>query len=168
MQVTLTRFGRDAFKATLPRTDRSEVLSPTQKFERFHEQASSICSLEQHATMSATMFEAPYTIATLPKPLDAIHGRTQSAPVYGIRDLKKRKRHEVVVGVDGESVNIYNVQTTGTAHRVTMADRTHRSRAKDSSHPTPCRRRHIYVVRHVRSMFVGWELHRHVGVYTWL
>ena len=57
--------------------------------------------------------EAPYTIASLPKPLDSTNGRTQAAPVYGFRESRKRKRHEVTVGVDGESVNIYNVILAG-------------------------------------------------------
>jgi len=63
--------------------------------------------------------EAPYTIASLPKPLDKENGQTRATPVYGLKDSKKRKRHEVVVGVDGESVSIYNVRmlcwTIGTA-----------------------------------------------------
>jgi len=53
--------------------------------------------------------EAPYTIASLPKPLDDESGRIQTAPVYGLRSSRKRKRHEVAVGIDGEGVNIYNV-----------------------------------------------------------
>lgn len=57
-----------------------------------------------------TTMEAPYTIASLPKPLDAETGSIYAAPVFSYRGLKKRKRHEVVVGVDGESVNIYNVR----------------------------------------------------------
>lgn len=52
-----------------------------------------------------------YTVASLPKPLDADHGTTKAAPVYGLHGSKKRKRHEVAVGVDGEGVNIYNVQS---------------------------------------------------------
>ncbi|KAK0895298.1 hypothetical protein LTR91_022063 [Friedmanniomyces endolithicus] len=55
--------------------------------------------------------EAPYTIASLPKPLDVEHGTIQAAPVFGIRGSKKRKRHEIVVGIDGESVDIYNIQS---------------------------------------------------------
>jgi hypothetical protein len=54
--------------------------------------------------------EAPYTIASLPKPLDADNGSIYAAPVSSYRGLKKRKRHEVIVGVDGESLNIYNVR----------------------------------------------------------
>ena len=53
--------------------------------------------------------EAPYTIASLPKPLDAENGSIYASPVFSHRGLKKRKRHEVIVGVDGESLNIYNV-----------------------------------------------------------
>nr|POF18633.1 uncharacterized protein CFP56_62141 [Quercus suber] len=55
--------------------------------------------------------ETPYTIASLPKPLDTEYGRAYAAPVYGLRGSRKRKRHEVAVGIDGESVNIYNVQS---------------------------------------------------------
>ncbi|KAK5167630.1 uncharacterized protein LTR77_007329 [Saxophila tyrrhenica] len=61
--------------------------------------------------MADAALEAPYSIATLPRPLDTKCGRTRSAPVYSIRESKKRKRQEVVVGVDGESVNIYNIQS---------------------------------------------------------
>jgi hypothetical protein len=60
-------------------------------------------------TAKMTTMEAPYTIASLPKPLDAEHGSIYASPVFSYRGLKKRKRHEVVVGVDGESLNIYNV-----------------------------------------------------------
>lgn len=56
-----------------------------------------------------SVMEAPYTIASLPKPLDAENGSIYASPVYSFRGLKKRKRHEVVVGIDGESLNIYNV-----------------------------------------------------------
>jgi len=58
---------------------------------------------------TTTSMEAPYTIASLPTPLDVRDGNTQAAPVYGMRGSRKRKRHEVAVGIDGEGVNIYNV-----------------------------------------------------------
>ncbi|KAK3708556.1 hypothetical protein LTR37_011451 [Vermiconidia calcicola] len=61
--------------------------------------------------MSGAVIEPPYTIASLPKPLDRILGRVQTAPVYGIRGSRKRKRHEIAVGIDGEGVNVYNVQS---------------------------------------------------------
>lgn len=49
------------------------------------------------------------TLAFLPRPLDQENGRIQASPVYGLAHGKLRKRHEVVVSVDGETINIYNV-----------------------------------------------------------
>ena len=53
--------------------------------------------------------ESPYTVTSLSRPLDSEHGKIQAAAIHSFRGLKKRKRHEMVVGVDGESLNIYNV-----------------------------------------------------------
>ena len=59
--------------------------------------------------MSGSGMEAPYAIASIPTPIDSVNGGVYAATVCGIRDSRKRKRHEVVVAVDGESVNLYNV-----------------------------------------------------------
>ncbi|EME47653.1 hypothetical protein DOTSEDRAFT_86098 [Dothistroma septosporum NZE10] len=59
--------------------------------------------------------EEPYIIAALSKPLDAGHGRVIAACVHSITGARKRKRHEVAIGVDGESVSIYNTQNQSTA-----------------------------------------------------
>lgn len=49
-------------------------------------------------------------LATLPKPLDHTEGNIVAREVYGQRDgRKKRKRTELVVGVDGETASIYDV-----------------------------------------------------------
>ena len=53
--------------------------------------------------------EAPHAIASLPRPFDAEHGQTYATSVFSIKGSRKRKRHEVAVAVDGESVNVYNV-----------------------------------------------------------
>ncbi|PYH96945.1 hypothetical protein BO71DRAFT_481624 [Aspergillus ellipticus CBS 707.79] len=55
--------------------------------------------------------QPPSVLAHLPRPLHASTGKTHIAEVYSLADSKKRKRHEVVVAVDGEAVNIYNIQT---------------------------------------------------------
>ena len=65
------------------------------------------------AIMSGVSIETPYVVASLPKPLDREHGRVLSAPVHGLQGSKKRKRHEIAVGVDGEAVNIFNVNGHG-------------------------------------------------------
>lgn len=54
--------------------------------------------------------EAPYTIATLPKPFDAGGGKTFASPVHGYRGQKRRKRPEIAVSVDGEGISIFHVR----------------------------------------------------------
>ncbi|EXK40035.1 hypothetical protein FOXG_10310 [Fusarium oxysporum f. sp. lycopersici 4287] len=52
----------------------------------------------------------PFVLATLPRPLDHTEGRIVAREVYGLRDgQKKRKRTELVVGVDGETISIYDI-----------------------------------------------------------
>lgn len=70
--------------------------------------------------MAGAGIEAPYTIASIPEPLDSTYGRVQIAPVNGVKNSRKRKRHEVAVGIDGEGVNIYNVMIIRQAR--TMCD----------------------------------------------
>jgi hypothetical protein len=55
--------------------------------------------------------EAPFTLASLPKPFDSTVGTTFAAPVFGLRGQKWRKRPEIVASVDGDSITIYNVTT---------------------------------------------------------
>ncbi|OTA99355.1 hypothetical protein M426DRAFT_68006 [Hypoxylon sp. CI-4A] len=56
--------------------------------------------------------QKPYVLATLPRPLDPATGRYVVSEVYGSAPgSKKRKRHELAVGIDGEAVNIYNVSS---------------------------------------------------------
>lgn len=68
----------------------------------------------------STMLEiqAPLPVAQLPRPLDA-EGKTLFNSIYGVSTLKKVKRHEIVAAVDGEAVNIYDVnfETPGTFAR---------------------------------------------------
>ncbi|KKK15410.1 hypothetical protein P175DRAFT_0560892 [Aspergillus ochraceoroseus IBT 24754] len=55
--------------------------------------------------------QPPSVLAQLPRPLHASTGKTHISEVYSLADSKKRKRYEVAVAVDGEAVNIYNIQT---------------------------------------------------------
>ncbi|XWW97933.1 hypothetical protein V2A60_005929 [Cordyceps javanica] len=55
----------------------------------------------------------PFVLATLPRPLDHTKGSIVAREVYGQRDgSKKRKRTELVVGIDGENTSIYDVPTS--------------------------------------------------------
>ncbi|KAI2602549.1 hypothetical protein GGR54DRAFT_623675 [Hypoxylon sp. NC1633] len=56
--------------------------------------------------------QKPYVLATLPRPLDPATGHYLVSEVYGSAPgSRKRKRHELAVGIDGEAVNIYNVSS---------------------------------------------------------
>jgi hypothetical protein len=52
---------------------------------------------------------APFTLATLSKPIGSTNGRAHAASVCSISGIKKRKRTEVAVGLDGEGISIYSV-----------------------------------------------------------
>jgi len=50
-------------------------------------------------------------VASLPRPIDRSNGRYVVGEVYGgVPGLKKRKRSELAVGIDGEGVNLYDVR----------------------------------------------------------
>jgi hypothetical protein len=64
----------------------------------------------KHKMSSRFSLQRPYVVATLPKPIDRRNGRYVVGDVYGgAPGLKKRKRSELVIGIDGEGVNIYDV-----------------------------------------------------------
>ncbi|EFW19567.1 hypothetical protein D8B26_007777 [Coccidioides posadasii str. Silveira] len=54
--------------------------------------------------------QAPSLLAQLPRPLSGGAGKCQFSEVYSLAGSKKRKRYEIAAAIDGESVNIYNVQ----------------------------------------------------------
>ncbi|KAJ4362532.1 hypothetical protein N0V83_010626 [Neocucurbitaria cava] len=53
---------------------------------------------------------APFTLASLSKPVAATNGRVHAAGVCSANGIKKRKRTEIAVGLDGEGVSIYSLQ----------------------------------------------------------
>lgn len=52
--------------------------------------------------------QKPYVLATLSRPIDHSNGRYVIGDVHGGAGSDKRKRAELLVGVDGEGVNLYN------------------------------------------------------------
>lgn len=58
---------------------------------------------------TAYAIDAPHTLFSLPRPLDAVAGKTLTGASYTVEGSKKRKRSEIVAGVDGESINVYDV-----------------------------------------------------------
>ena len=62
------------------------------------------------AMASEYKLHKPYALAALPRPLDHTGGRIVAREVYGQRQgQNKKKRTELVVGVDGEITSIYDV-----------------------------------------------------------
>jgi len=57
------------------------------------------------------ILEEPHVLITLPRPIDTVKGHTYVGPCCSFRGSPKRKRAEVVTGVDGECVSIYNVRS---------------------------------------------------------
>ncbi|KAF2859972.1 hypothetical protein K470DRAFT_205407, partial [Piedraia hortae CBS 480.64] len=55
--------------------------------------------------------ETPYTLTVLARPLDPDKGKVRSAAVYGFGGSRKRKRNELVVGVDGDSISIQDIRS---------------------------------------------------------
>ncbi|KAF1921457.1 hypothetical protein BDU57DRAFT_489241 [Ampelomyces quisqualis] len=53
---------------------------------------------------------APFTLAALSKPVGSTNGRTHAASVCSFAGIKKRKRTEIAVGLDGEGVSIYSLE----------------------------------------------------------
>ena len=49
----------------------------------------------------------------LPRPIDTPSSQTRTAPVYVIDNAGRKKRSEIVVGIDGESINVYDIKTPG-------------------------------------------------------
>lgn len=63
-------------------------------------------------SMSAGLsIEKPTVVVTLPRSIDHSAGRYVISEVHGgVPGSRKRKRSELVVGVDGEGLNIYDVR----------------------------------------------------------
>ncbi|GME43875.1 uncharacterized protein LTHEOB_6522 [Neofusicoccum parvum] len=59
---------------------------------------------------SGKELETPHTLASLPKPIDSVNGRTLASAVYSLSAARKRKRSELAVSVDGDGISIFDVQ----------------------------------------------------------
>jgi hypothetical protein len=65
-------------------------------------------ALHQYPQMMTSSYsiETPVTLLALPGPASGI----RAGPVQSISGSRKRKRTEIVLGSDGQSVNIYDVR----------------------------------------------------------
>ncbi|KAH3979409.1 hypothetical protein HBH64_041650 [Parastagonospora nodorum] len=60
--------------------------------------------------MSFNEIGAAFTLATLSKPVCSTNGRIHAASVCSLSGIKKRKRTEIAVGLNGEGISIYSLQ----------------------------------------------------------
>lgn len=67
------------------------------------------CDLYSTIKMSGLSLQEPYVVATLPRPVDTTTGRYKCAEVHGSEPGSRKRKRELVVGVDGEGVNLYDV-----------------------------------------------------------
>lgn len=61
------------------------------------------------AMSSGKELETPHTLASLPKPIDPVNGRTLASTVYSLSAARKRKRSELAVSVDGDGISLFDV-----------------------------------------------------------
>jgi hypothetical protein len=55
------------------------------------------------------MIQNPYTLAEISRDISGSSGKILSADVHAVAGSKKRKRTELVLAIDREGVNIYDV-----------------------------------------------------------
>ena len=85
---------------------------PPQNF-KLPSSPSSFCRSATNVPVMAATFniQKPYVLATLPRPLNHSGGSYAVGDVWGQQPgSKKRRRPELVVGIDGEAANIYDVR----------------------------------------------------------
>ncbi|KAI9721163.1 MAG: hypothetical protein M1828_005270 [Chrysothrix sp. TS-e1954] len=61
---------------------------------------------------SQCSIDEPRLVCNLPRPLEPSSGSTSYGPVYTCRGSRKRKRSEIVVAADGESINVFSIKTS--------------------------------------------------------
>lgn len=67
--------------------------------------------------------QKPYVLTALPKPLNHSGGSYAVGDVWGQQPgSKKKRRAELVVGIDGEATNIYDVRMIPSQELIAQAD----------------------------------------------
>lgn len=94
---------------------------------------------------------APFTLASLSRPIGSTNGHVHASGVCSISGIKKRKRTEIAVGVDGEGVSIYSVGTFLLRHGI-CAQLFSSSKILNSSLPMRYRRAQPSRPPHTRSI----------------
>lgn len=97
------------------------------------------------------MLQEPYTLAEFPKNLIAPNGKILVADVYGLVGARKRKRSELAVALDNDSVNLYDVRSSADLERQLLTETDFRFDQQSSSHPILSHLRQSLLVHHAHS-----------------
>lgn len=82
------------------------------------------------------MLQEPYTLAEFPKNLIAPNGNILVADVIGLVGVRKKKRSELAVALDNDSVNLYDVRFNANLEEQLLTETDFRFDQQSSSHPT--------------------------------
>ena len=65
-----------------------------------------------------SMIRAPYTIARLPEAPFPDEARIQCADVHSVSGIRTRRRSELAIAIDRTCINLYDVNSIGSAGRI--------------------------------------------------
>lgn len=95
--------------------------------------------------------QEPLTLAEFPKNLIAPNGKILVADVYGLVGARKRKRSELAVALDNDSVNLYDVRFNADLEEQLLTETDFRFDQQSSSHPILSHPRQSLLVHHAHS-----------------
>lgn len=82
------------------------------------------------------MLQEPFTLAEFPKNLIAPNGDILVADVYGLVGARKKKRSELAVALDNDSVSLYDVRFNDNLEEQLLTETDFRFDQQSLSHPT--------------------------------
>lgn len=99
------------------------------------------------------MLQEPYTLAEFPKNLIAPNGNILVADVFGLVGVRKKKRSELAVALDNDSVNLYDVRFNADLEEQLLTETDFRFDQQSSSHPTLSHLRQSLLAHRTQSDF---------------
>lgn len=99
------------------------------------------------------MLQEPYTLAEFPKNLIAPNGNILVADIIGLVGVRKKKRSELAVALDNDSVNLYDVRFNANLEEQLLTETDFRFDQQSSLHPTLSHLRQSLLAHRTQSDF---------------
>lgn len=99
------------------------------------------------------MLQKPYNLVEFPKNLIAPNGNILVADVIGLVGVRKKKRSELAVALDNDSVNLYDVRFNANLEEQLLTETDFRFDQQSSSHPTLSHLRQSLLAHRIQSDF---------------